>query len=648
MQGSRLRQRLGFTGLGTWFSADPRALGLFRIVFGVLAIADVLRRLPYITMFYSNHGLVPNHWELFSGGGPQFSLMLALSEPGEIQVFFGLTLIFLLLFTVGWYTRVFQVLSALCMWSIHARLSIIENGGDVVMNLWWLWTLALPLGRRLSLDSMLADLKARPDKFAGALNARPAPDRAPVWSISILAVLLQLSVIYFFNTVHKSGNTWKDGTAVAWVLEQDRILTGFGAWVRDTLPLGFTKMLTWGTLVIEGVAPILLLTPIFTVWARRIIIFGLLGLHGGILVMTDVGYFSHVMMVSYILLLSARDIELIKRLIGRLSAPATVVHYDSDCGVCTLVVRVLARLDRLGRLTFHGREPDAPTPPGMLPADFEAQRELTVFAWRPGSDRVYARHEAIGAATAALPLGRLVAWIAFIPGLGALFGKAYDAFAARRHRVSAWLGMGLCGFGPKPTAEDPPAGPSAARRAVNRVTHLAVQGFLVFGLVCTGSQLLIENAWARKHIEFRQPRWAAKFVKYGRFFQGWSMFAPNAPTGDGALVIEALLADGRIVDPQTGVAPVLDVADASRMAWDQFWGSYSLRIASGRHTAMRKFFVQWMLRPGRHLELGAEDRIVGFRATWIGDRSPRPKSGDKPRETERYVVMEGGRKLPKP
>lgn len=633
---------------GTWLSADPRALGIFRIAFGLLAIADVLRRIPYTQLFYSAQGVIPSHWVLYTQGArPQFSLMFAFNRPGEIYAFFGLTLVSLILFTIGWRTRLFHVISAVLMWSIHSRISIIENGGDVVMNLWWLWTLALPLGRRLSVDALLADLRARPDAHAGALNARATPSRDPVWSLSVLAILLQLSVIYFFNTVHKDGTTWKNGTALAWVFEQDRIITGLGLWARDTWPLWLTKGLSWGTLVIEGLAPILLFTPLFTVWARRVLFTGLVSLHTGIWLLTDVGYFSPTMMVSYLIFLSARDIEGLKRILGRFAAKPTVLHYDSDCGVCTLTVRILARFDRLERLTFYGREPDAPMPPGLLAEHFHAEREHTIIAWRPGSERIYRRHEAIGAAVAALPLGYLFAWLFFVPGLGAALGWGYDRFAARRHLVSAWIGMGECGFGPPP---EQPAQVEAAPiwRSFARWGQWGAQGLIAFALVCTGSQVMIENAWVRKRIEHKQPDWARDFIGYGRFFQGWSMFAPDAPTQDGTLIIEALLEDGRILDPQTGKPPVFGPADARIMAWDQFWGSYSWRVASRQHARMRTFLKDWLLAPGPHLKLKASERIVGVRVWWIDDRSPDPrKKGAQAVETGRYIVVEGGRRLPK-
>ena len=44
----------------------------------------------------------------------------------------------------------------------------------------------------------------------------------------ILVVLaVQFAIIYFYNTVHKDTPPWDDGSALGWVLHQDRILKPF-------------------------------------------------------------------------------------------------------------------------------------------------------------------------------------------------------------------------------------------------------------------------------------------------------------------------------------------------------------------------------------------------------------------------------------
>lgn len=620
-----------------WFSADPRALGLFRIAFGLLCLWDVLRRWRWIETFYANSGVLSNHFSLFRPHATYtFSLLYPFGRPEEVAVFFGFTVVCLLAFTLGWFTKAAHVLSLLCIISIHSRNILLENGGDVVMNLWWVWTLFLPLGRRFSIDALRVSWR-RKEGPAG-LNARAPPARAPVWSLAVFAVLLQLAAIYFLNTVHKSGRTWMDGTALAWTLEQDRIVTWIGLWVRDVWPQGILKAMTWGTLAIEGAAPVLLLSPIATTWTRRVAFVSLAGLHLGIFMMTDVGLFSPTMVVAYLLLLTPPDIELGKRWLRRLAGAPITLAYDSDCGVCHACARLLARLDVLGQVTLVARDPDSALPPGYDRARFDAEREDTIIAWT--DDRVWTRHRALARAVAALPLGRLVAWVAVLPGVSWLLERGYRAFAARRYAVGAALGFGVCGV---PQLGDGAGEDEAPVRRWGRWARWgAAQAVVAVIMAACISQALIENRYIKRTlgVKHAQPSWARQVVQYGRLFQGWSMFAPNAPTGDGWMVIDVELEDGTHVDPQTGEAPVMRPVEAALMPEGQFWGSYTSRLAAGRNRRYRDGLVHYLRNKDiDRLELPAGVEVRSIVAWWVADASPTPGSGAEPRMEEPKEVI---------
>ena len=49
-----------------FMTADPRTLGLFRILFGVFLLVDLFRRVPDYVFFYTNEGMLPNHAALFA------------------------------------------------------------------------------------------------------------------------------------------------------------------------------------------------------------------------------------------------------------------------------------------------------------------------------------------------------------------------------------------------------------------------------------------------------------------------------------------------------------------------------------------------------------------------------------------------------
>jgi hypothetical protein len=221
-----------------------------------------------------------------------------------------------------------------------------------------------------------------------------------------------------------------------------------------------------------------------------------------------------------------------------------------------------------------------------------------------------------------------------IPGPRHLVEATLRSVTRRRGELEAEYDL------PARDALPPAPPPTAAALRRRRVGFFAVQGVAVTFMVALTSQALVENKFVRSRIEVKQPQWCKALVQYGRFFQGWGMFAPNAPLTDGWLVIDAELADGRHVDPQTGRAPVYGPATFGEMDWDQFWGSYSMRIASGGGTAHRQGLIDWLKAPVRHLKLPASDKIVAFKVEWLGDRIADIRGDRTPKVFERYTVAE--------
>ncbi len=272
-----------------WLTIDARSLGLFRLAFGALLLVDLVRRAPMWVAFHTNEGLLPNAFLLERGGSAHVSLLLALSTPAQAWLAFAALGAVYTAFLVGWRTRLFQLLAWIGLLSVHTRAILVENGGDVVMNLLAAFTLFLPLGRRFSLDAVRAGPEAA---------TRPAPV-----SLAAGGLLVQFAAIYLFNTLHKGGATWRTGTAVHFVLFQSRVVTSLGGLVAPLVTPAISRALSWSTLLVEGAAPLLLLTPWRRVEARRIAIVALFGLHLGIALVMNVGLFSFAMMMLYPLLL---------------------------------------------------------------------------------------------------------------------------------------------------------------------------------------------------------------------------------------------------------------------------------------------------------------------------------------------------------
>jgi len=311
--------------VSTYLTVDPRSLGLFRVVFGLVLISDLVRRWVELGFWYVNSGLLPNHTVLWRPpAGSIFSLFFTVSSAREAQLGFLLCAIVYVMFTVGYRTRWIQVLTILARVSLNSRLAPLENGGDMVMDLLCLLTLPLPLGLRYSIDALAsrpANPAATDDRAAAEQRERPEPTTAPVVSIAVLALLLQFAAIYLFNASSKNGLAWRDGSAVYYALHQDKLVTWLGVWMREHLSISTLRLLTWSTLATEWLGFALIITPFCVKEARLLAVCIMPSLHLGFALGINVGGFSPAMISFFPLLLRAEHWQWLGRTFGARTRP---------------------------------------------------------------------------------------------------------------------------------------------------------------------------------------------------------------------------------------------------------------------------------------------------------------------------------------
>ena len=297
----------------TYLTVDPRSLGVFRVLFGLVLISDLARRWVELRFWYVNSGILPNHTLLWRPpAGSMFSLFFTASSEREAQLGFTLCAVVYAMFTLGYRTPWAQVFALVARVSLNSRLAVLENGGDMVMNLLCLLTLPLPLGARFSLDALMRRSEPpRPSAEPGAASGVEArheaqsPNDAPVVSIAVLALILQFSAIYLFNASSKTGPAWRDGSAVFYALHQDKLVTWLGVWMREHLSVSMFHFLTRSTLATEWVGFALLISPVMIRETRLLAVCILPALHLGFALGLNLGGFSPAMMSFYPLLLRA-------------------------------------------------------------------------------------------------------------------------------------------------------------------------------------------------------------------------------------------------------------------------------------------------------------------------------------------------------
>ena len=280
-----------------FLTIDIRTLGLARIYIALLLLFDLAKRSAEMSVWYFESGLLPNamlaKYPLKPWGE---SFLFHVSSDTGVRVAFVLIALVYLALLFGVFTRVAQVLAVVCLLSLQIRVDVVSNGGDFVFCNLLVWTAFLPLGSAFSVDAWRAN-KAR------------RPMASPVVSWAVLVVMMQLTIIYFFNAVHKNGETWIDGSAVYWLANQERLVTGPGYWMRENLPFWVFQAITYTSLVVEYLLPFLIMSTWGRPRTRRVAIAGIWGLHLGIALVANVGVFSFVMIAYSMFLFSPEDWE---------------------------------------------------------------------------------------------------------------------------------------------------------------------------------------------------------------------------------------------------------------------------------------------------------------------------------------------------
>jgi hypothetical protein len=632
---ARPRRALDFF-VKRYLTVDARSLGLFRIFFGLHLIVNLYDRTqgPDGIAFYTNEGVMPNHYALFAPAGDKlWSLLLPLSTPAEVQVGFVLILLVYVFYVLGYKTKLFQILLVICFLSLDNRNLHLQNGGIVVTNIVAIWTAFLPVGARFSIDHLLASLKRRVETVPAELNDRAAMVAAPpsFARLAFFGIVVNFACIYFFNFAHKRGATWHDGSAFHWVLWQNRIATIWAHLIRMHEPSWLSPLGTWSTLVIEALLPGWLLIPLSPKWPRRIAILSIFVLHSCISLMMTLGPFSYSMMSFALLLFGPEDWALVSRVFA--AKRKIAVFYDPTSGAYHRLARVLARLDARRALEFA----DSRTPAEVVGLPLELQHQLEgrpFVAWkrpetgaspqRRPEESLQTGAAAVFTAIAALPLGALYAWPLRIPKGGSwLLGM-----------LSASAPSG--GVSTEPFVETPAS--RFKERAIRITGEVLAAGF--FATVAT--QILADN-WAipdRYRIK-KRPELQRQIIEYLRVPQGWSMFSPDAPKEDGTITIDAVLSDGSHIDPRKQRPP--DFEPALHGPWydDQQWCDWDLRMRFDGNRHLHPHFRDYILRLDKLPSWKQGATIRYFDAYWINNAAPPPGS-TQPYNITKQLLFSGG------
>lgn len=263
-----------------WFApASTATLAVFRAAYGVVLLVWTAAIAPTARSFFSRTGVLPSQrasgmrWGLLGWFGSDAAVYLVVALLGAAAICIA----------VGYRTRLASVVAFVGMLSLIRRNPFVFNSGDSLLRNISLFMVFAPSGAALSVD------RWRRGRESFWLSAARAP-----WALRLVQV--QISMVYVFTVWAKlRGERWLDGTAVG---ETMRV----GDLVRFKIPFGPTdslllsNLMTYGTLVVEASLAIL-------IWNRRLrpwVIAAGIGLHLFIEVTFALGFFSTIMIMSYI------------------------------------------------------------------------------------------------------------------------------------------------------------------------------------------------------------------------------------------------------------------------------------------------------------------------------------------------------------
>ncbi len=288
---------------GRWhsFEIDLRSLAVFRVALGAVMLGDLIDRSRDFGAFYTDAGVLPSalHPGIYGPFAYQSIHRYAMGSvwlQGALFAAAGLVAVALI---AGWRSRLMAGAAWVLTVSLHRISADAGGGGDALLRILLFWAMLVPLGTRWSLDAR-GDSRAAPDADARSSRSEHRDDRGTVYlAIPGAALLLQVAMVYWFTAAMKYGESWRDGTALGIALWNDSLATPAGAALRDRA--GLIPLMTYGTLALEWLGPVLALLPVWRCGARLLAVVLFVAFHIGIEVTMTVGLFSYAALAAWML-----------------------------------------------------------------------------------------------------------------------------------------------------------------------------------------------------------------------------------------------------------------------------------------------------------------------------------------------------------
>ncbi len=283
---------------------DPRALGLFRVLFAVWVLLNAGGLWEHFTFLFTDEGIFSTDTarellarEQFAGygdggffdlravgeflKGPKYSLLWFWDSPRAFALqFWGFAAV-TVAFMLGWRTRLMGALSLLGMHSITLRNPLFMEGTDLVYSCMFFYLVLSQCGRAYSIDNWLRcrrlaregrlSVPGGPGDGAGAPPSPACPRgleaiyrRVPAWPR--LLMMLQVATIYVYGGCAKNGDVWLRGDSLYYALNMDHFYRVPPQYMSALFGTNLFRLMTWVVHIWQAAFP-LVVVGLVTRWA---------------------------------------------------------------------------------------------------------------------------------------------------------------------------------------------------------------------------------------------------------------------------------------------------------------------------------------------------------------------------------------------
>lgn len=233
---------------------SPNNLGLFRLLFGIYLLWHFVPLFPHIRNYFSVEGFYLPFLEAPTEGINSINDLIGLfTSPASVTsayVYFILTTISLLLFTVGYLARpAIFIFSLFWAYYYFLYMHFTNCSFDKVIMI---FALILPFSPCDEAWSLKAWFRTR--------RGLPSPVSVPLWTQQLIC--LEICIMYFGTAAFKIfAGAWNGGEVIQTALMGDWT-TPISFWlVRQNLPMGFYDILMISVIFFEFTAWFLLYDP---------------------------------------------------------------------------------------------------------------------------------------------------------------------------------------------------------------------------------------------------------------------------------------------------------------------------------------------------------------------------------------------------